>query len=260
MFCETKMIHPAAFEVIKSHPHPLLFSSISGAHLYGFPSENSDWDIRGIHLLPLESFLGMQETNDTYEFMEFVNKVEIDLVTFDLKKFCNLIRRKNGNVLEQLISPLQISNSESADELRGIASRSLTRNHIGHYRGMAKNRNKAFQADKSLKAALYTLRALMTGIFLLEKGVVLTDLSQMKTESTHLEIHEKALVETLIEAKSTEEKGKIDIAVQQETENLILRLFKIIETSYVASTLPLEVPELISELNTFLVRCRLASK
>ena len=36
--------------VVDRHPHPLLFVTISGAHLYGFPSPDSDCDLRGVHL------------------------------------------------------------------------------------------------------------------------------------------------------------------------------------------------------------------
>ncbi len=39
---------------VKSHPYPLVFATISGAHLYGFPSPDSDFDLRGVHLLPLK--------------------------------------------------------------------------------------------------------------------------------------------------------------------------------------------------------------
>jgi uncharacterized protein len=37
---------------IASQPYPLLFATISGAHLYGFPSPDSDYDLRGVHILP----------------------------------------------------------------------------------------------------------------------------------------------------------------------------------------------------------------
>jgi predicted nucleotidyltransferase len=33
-------------------PYPLLFAIVSGAHLYGFPSPDSDYDLRGVHILP----------------------------------------------------------------------------------------------------------------------------------------------------------------------------------------------------------------
>ena len=45
--------------VVGRHPHPLLFVTISGAHLYGFPSPDSDCDLRGVHLLSLERVIGL---------------------------------------------------------------------------------------------------------------------------------------------------------------------------------------------------------
>ncbi len=44
---------------VDAHPYPLLFATISGAHLYGFPSPDSDFDLRGVHLLPLEQVVGL---------------------------------------------------------------------------------------------------------------------------------------------------------------------------------------------------------
>lgn len=41
------------------HPHPLLFATISGAHLYGFPSPDSDYDLRGVHVLPAKEAFGL---------------------------------------------------------------------------------------------------------------------------------------------------------------------------------------------------------
>ncbi len=37
-------------EVVAQQHYPLLFITISGAHLYGFPSPDSDYDLRGVHL------------------------------------------------------------------------------------------------------------------------------------------------------------------------------------------------------------------
>ena len=36
-----------------------LFVTVSGAHLYGFPSADSDVDLRGCHLLPLRDIVGI---------------------------------------------------------------------------------------------------------------------------------------------------------------------------------------------------------
>jgi uncharacterized protein len=36
-------------ELADGQPYPLLFVTISGVHLYGFPSPDSDYDLRGVH-------------------------------------------------------------------------------------------------------------------------------------------------------------------------------------------------------------------
>src|SRR5438876_2709335 len=92
--------------VATGQPYPLLFATISGAHLYGFPSPDSDYDLRGIHVLPLEEVVGLAQTNETVEKSGIHDGLEIDLVTHDAKKFFGLMLKKNGYVLEQLLSPL----------------------------------------------------------------------------------------------------------------------------------------------------------
>jgi len=46
--------------VVGSRTYPLLFATISGAHLYGFPSPDSDFDLRGAHVLPLGRVIGLE--------------------------------------------------------------------------------------------------------------------------------------------------------------------------------------------------------
>ena len=46
-------LDPRLQQHIDGHPYPLLFATISGAHLYGFPSPDSDYDLRGVHVLPV---------------------------------------------------------------------------------------------------------------------------------------------------------------------------------------------------------------
>jgi hypothetical protein len=43
-------IDPRLHRIVAVQPFPLLFATISGAHLYGFPSPDSDFDLRGAHV------------------------------------------------------------------------------------------------------------------------------------------------------------------------------------------------------------------
>src|SRR5215467_12134711 len=103
---------------IKAHPYPLLFATISGAHLYGFPSPDSDFDLRGIHLLPLQEVVGLQTGPETIEKSGVHDGLEIDLVTHDARKFFGLLLKKNGYVLEQVFSPLVVHATPEFDELK----------------------------------------------------------------------------------------------------------------------------------------------
>src|SRR2546421_12229734 len=102
------MNDPRLLRQVELHPYPLLFATISGAHLYGFPSLDSDFDLRGVHLLPLREVVGLQTGPETIEKSGVWDGLEIDLVTHDAQKFFGLLLKKNGYVLEQVFSPLLV--------------------------------------------------------------------------------------------------------------------------------------------------------
>src|SRR6476619_3988056 len=101
-------IDPRLHRIVAAQPYPLLFATISGAHLYGFPSPDSDYDLRGAHRLPLEDVVGLREGQETVEKSSIIDGLEIDLVTHDVAKFFGLLLKKNGYVLEQVFSPLVV--------------------------------------------------------------------------------------------------------------------------------------------------------
>src|SRR5215204_2319028 len=94
--------------VAASQTYPLLFATVSGAHLYGFHSPDSDYDLRGVHVLPLQEVVRLKPAREieTITVSNEISGLEMDLVTHDIRKFFALLLRKNGYVLEQLYSPL----------------------------------------------------------------------------------------------------------------------------------------------------------
>ena len=58
-------IDPRLQNIVAAQPYPLLFATISGAHLYGFPSPDSDFDLRGMHLLPLKQIVSLDDGEET---------------------------------------------------------------------------------------------------------------------------------------------------------------------------------------------------
>jgi uncharacterized protein len=162
--------------IVSGQRHPLIFATVSGAHLYGFPSGDSDVDLRGAHLLPAVEVVGLRKGPDTLTRDWIDEDAEIDLVTHDLGKFCGMLLQRNGYVAEQLLSPLVIATSDLHAELVALAPRCLTRFHAFHYRGFAHTQRRLFASSGQLKPLLYTFRTLLTGIHLMRSGEVVASL------------------------------------------------------------------------------------
>ena len=167
------MIPDAVMEAVRRHKYPLLFATVSGAHLYGFASADSDWDLRGAHVLPAKQVLGLNGLEETIELNEN-SEIELDLVTHDVRKFFTLLLRPNGYVLEQLYSPIVVHTTPEHAELKRIAQGCITRFHVYHYLGFAANQWKLFQKEspRRVKPLLYVFRVLLTGIHLMTTGEV----------------------------------------------------------------------------------------
>ena len=239
---------------VAAHPYPLLFVTISGAHLYGFPSPDSDFDLRGVHLLPLREIVGLQEGQETVEKSDIHDGLEIDLVTHDAKKFLGLMLRKNGYVLEQLLSPLVVHTTPEHEELKALAPGCITRYHAHHYLGFAETQWKLFhKADPPLvKPLLYVYRVLLTGIHLMRTGVVEANLVRLNEDARLPYIPE------LIERKTTGlEKGVLERADLEFHEGEYRRLLAELEQAFQTSSLP-EAPTSFAALNDLLVKIRLS--
>lgn len=165
-----------AADVAAQLPRPAVFVTVSGAHLYGFASVDSDLDLRGVHLLPLPEVVGLRPGPETIEVGGERDGVELDIVSHDLAKFCRLLLRRNGYVLEQLLSPLVVVTGDLHAELVALAPACLTRHHAHHYLGFAATQWNLFTRTGELKPLLYTLRVLLTGTHLMRTGAVVADL------------------------------------------------------------------------------------
>jgi predicted nucleotidyltransferase len=168
-----------AAEVVAGLPYPAVFATVSGAHLYGFASADSDLDLRGVHMLPVREVVGLRVGPDTLQETGVRDGVELDVVTHELAKFCRLLLRPNGYVLEQLLSPLVVTTSPLHAELVATVPGLLTRHHAHHYLGFARTQWTLFERTGELKPALYTLRVLLTGRYLMYSGDIVCDLGRL---------------------------------------------------------------------------------
>jgi uncharacterized protein len=245
---------PALQAIVAAQPYPLIFATVSGAHLYGFPSPDSDYDLRGVHVLPAREVVGLEPGRATIEVAENRPELELDLVTHDARKFFELLLRRNGYVLEQLLSPLVLHTTPAHEELRALAPACITRHHRHHYRGFAETQWNLFrkEARPRVKPLLYVYRVLLTGVHLMQTGELEANLVTLN-ETFRL----PQLPELITRKVTGTEKGLLPEADLAFHEAEYQRLVVLLESSAAASHLP-EAPTARPALHDLHVRLRLA--
>jgi uncharacterized protein len=251
---------PRLVEKIRQHPRPLLFATISGAHLYGFPSPDSDYDLRGAHVLSVPEVLRLDRGMETIELSNKATAqgdgIEFDIVSHDIKKFFGLLLKKNGYVLEQLYSPLVIHTTPEHEELKALGKGCITKHHSHHYLGFAATQWKLFDKERPrrVKPLLYVYRVLLTGIHLMRTGEVEANLPHLNEE------FRLSYLQDLVARKlAGPEKSQLPDADMAFHEAEYQRLVRELEMAQGASCLP-EVSSARPALDDLLVRIRLGGQ
>jgi predicted nucleotidyltransferase len=230
---------------------PPVFATISGAHLYGFASRDSDVDLRGAFCLPLREMLGLRKAEETIS-IEQKSPLDLDWVAHDVRKFARMMVSHNGYVMEQLFSPLVVVTTPAHAELLELARGCLTRPMVKHYQGFARGRRKrVHEPDATIKHLLYAYRVLMSGIHLMRHGEVVANLHVLR------ELQRVPVVEALIERK----RGGAELEPLRPEEvashdQHLDALERELEVAYDQSALPLEA-QTTAALQDFVIRLRL---
>jgi len=166
---------------LAAHPPPgeVLLCSITGSHLYGFPSIDSDLDIKGIHLHPTVGLLGLHRPPDHHDRLEIFEGMECDLTTHEASMALSLLLDGNGNLLERITSPFQLLQTPATAQLGALLPSTLSRRCRRHYRGYLLGMTQELQRKKRLKSLLYAYRVALTGIHLLRTGEVESNLPNL---------------------------------------------------------------------------------
>ena len=232
---------------------PPVFATISGAHLYGFASPDSDVDLRGAFLLPARQLLGLRPPDETLT-IEDTTGIDLDWVAHDVRKFARLMTNHNGYVLEQLYSPLVVVTTPGHDELREIGKGCITRPTVRHYLGFASGRRRRLaEPAPTVKHLLYAYRVYLTGIHLLETGEVVANVTALNERFRLGEIDE-------LVARKRAGAEKMPLGAKELVAHgaVLDRLEVALHAAHERSPLP-EEPTTVAALEDLVVRLRLAT-
>ena len=140
----------------------IIYACEAGSRAWGFPSPDSDYDIRFIYRRHRSWYLSLQEKKDTIEFME--NEL-LDGSGWDIRKVLRLLYKSNASLYEWLFSPtVYIDGDQRITELRQLAKDLfLPKKVMFHYLGIAKGMlEREFKGEQvKIKKYFYVIRPVL---------------------------------------------------------------------------------------------------
>ena len=240
-------------QVVRQGPEPI-FATISGAHLYGFASPDSDVDLRGAFLRTAREMLGLRPPAETIT-IEDQSRVDLDWVAHDVRKFARLMTNHNGYVLEQLFSPLVVVSTPAHEELLELGKGCLTRPTVRHYQGFAHGRRKRLaEPQPTVKHLLYAYRILLSGIHLMQSGEVVSNILVLNERFRSPEV-----AELVARKRSGAERMLLDAQELVAHAALLDRLEQRLQQAHDESALP-EQATSVAALEDFVIRLRLEAQ
>ena len=181
-----------------------LWVGLTGSHTYGFPSPDSDIDLKGIHVFPAASLLGLSSPTLSYDFLGDWQGREFDFTLNELGKAASLILSGNGNVLERMLGPMPVLTTPHGTTfmklVQGALSKRFVKHYLGFFRGMQREAEVEAKAQRlSAKTLLYAYRVPLTGIHLLRTGTLETNVQPLAQH------YGWSMVATLVDVKSKAE-------------------------------------------------------
>lgn len=221
------LINSRLTEIESSNNIKIVYACESGSRAWGFPSANSDYDVRFIYIRPIEWYLSIDEKRDVIEYP--LNE-ELDINGWDLKKALQLLRKTNPPLLEWLGSPIIYFEKYSvAGEMRQLAKECYSPSAcLYHYLHMARtNFREYLQGDNVwVKKYFYVLRPILAMKWIEEGfGIVPTDFN-VTLEKLALTADLKEAIASLLENKRSGnelDKGKRIPAISNFVESELER-------------------------------------
>jgi predicted nucleotidyltransferase len=142
----------------------ILLAVESGSRAWGFPSPDSDFDVRFVYCRPQDWYFSV-DLEEKRDVLEYAISDDIDLNGWDVRKALRLLARSNPTIVEWLQSPIQYL---ARGRFREAALELLARVYapasgIHHYRSMAKTNYRGYLKAElvPLKKYFYALRPLL---------------------------------------------------------------------------------------------------
>jgi len=151
----------------------ILYACETGSRAWGFPSPDSDYDVRFIYMHERDWYLSLSQRKDTIEHMDG----DLDITGWDLRKSLVLLKKSNATLIERFQSPIEYF---SAKEFKR-AFKSLIEAYYSptavffHHYSLAKKfwEELKDKEEVKLKSYFYLIRSLLSCNWIVKDKTVL---------------------------------------------------------------------------------------
>lgn len=164
---KTKLHHISETYGIK-----IAYSCESGSRAWGFPSPDSDYDVRFIYLRKPEDYLTIRPKKD---HLSFPINDGFDIYGWDLSKVLQLMVKLNTTPFEWLQSPVVYKEDKAFKEELWQLSQNYfcARSHIHHYLGIARGAMETMREEEiKIKKLFYVLRPLLAALWCARRDTI----------------------------------------------------------------------------------------
>ena len=146
-----------------------ILSVIVGSRLHGTATPESDYDYRGVFVVPIEDILSPFRTSKENSWVEG----ETDNTSYELRHFCKMCTQGNPSALEVLVGiPKEIT--PDGEELRALLPKFISKKRcFDAFMGYSRNQEKKFRDNfqgRKWKYATAQVRTLYQLLHLLKTG------------------------------------------------------------------------------------------
>jgi len=221
-----KIIKERLLEIEKEQNIKILYGCESGSRAWGFPSPDSDYDVRFLYAQSKERYLSIIDGKDGLDFP--INDL-LDINGWDIRKTLRLILKSNASPMEWLQSPIIYDEKDDfKKEIFDLAKSYFNpRATAHHYLGISKNLlEQGIVGEKfKIKKYFYVLRSLLSAKWIIEKNEIAPMefhlLLQLINDQKEL-VHE---IQTLLELKKNSMEGATT-SVQKMIHQFVISEFE----------------------------------
>ncbi|MCA5004198.1 nucleotidyltransferase domain-containing protein [Sphingobacterium bovistauri] len=165
-----KIIISKLKEIEEKYDIEILFACESGSRAWGFPSTDSDYDVRFIYKRKKNHYMSVFEESTELGF-SIVD--DLDFVGWDIKKVFLLLHKSNVTPFEWLQSPIVYCEKEGFQTyMKSVfIDFYVAKRHIHHYLGIVRGRMESVSFEEmKLKSFFYIMRSLLSAYWSMKFG------------------------------------------------------------------------------------------